>query len=86
MAGETAHFGVKHLVLTGDADAGGFTIHNLNLAGLNLTKASVGLGNVDNTSDLNKPISLATQAALDLKEDEIAAGTTGQFGEEIRHG
>ena len=32
-----------------------------------ITKAMVGLGNVDNTSDLNKPISTATQAALDLK-------------------
>ena len=32
-----------------------------------LTKASISLGNVDNTSDLNKPISTATQAALDLK-------------------
>jgi len=27
----------------------------------------VGLGNVNNTSDLNKPISTATQTALDLK-------------------
>lgn len=34
-----------------------------------VTKAQVGLGNVDNTSDLNKPISTATQAALDLKYD-----------------
>lgn len=32
-----------------------------------LVKADVGLGNVDNTSDANKPISTATQAALDLK-------------------
>ncbi len=30
-----------------------------------LNKASVGLGNVDNTSDLNKPISTAQQTALD---------------------
>jgi hypothetical protein len=30
-----------------------------------VTKAAVGLGNVDNTSDLDKPISTATQAALD---------------------
>lgn len=30
-----------------------------------VTKSQVGLGNVDNTSDLNKPISTATQAALD---------------------
>ena len=37
---------------------------------VNITKANVGLGNVDNTSDLNKPISTATQEALDLKEDK----------------
>ena len=32
------------------------------------TKSSIGLGNVDNTSDAAKPISTATAAALDLKE------------------
>ena len=32
-----------------------------------VTKAQVGLGNADNTSDLNKPISTATQTALDAK-------------------
>jgi hypothetical protein len=32
-------------------------------------RTNLGLGNVDNTSDLSKPISTATQAALDLKED-----------------
>ena len=32
-----------------------------------LVKSDVGLGNVDNTSDANKPISTATQSALDLK-------------------
>ena len=32
-----------------------------------LTKGDVDLGNVDNTSDLNKPISTATQAVLDNK-------------------
>ena len=34
-----------------------------------VTKAQVGLGNVDNTSDANKPISTATQAALDGKSN-----------------
>lgn len=33
----------------------------------NVTATQVGLGNVDNTSDLNKPISTATQAALNDK-------------------
>lgn len=32
-----------------------------------ITKAMVGLGNVDNTSDVSKPISTATQNALNLK-------------------
>lgn len=31
------------------------------------TKTDIGLGNVDNTSDTNKPISTATQTALDGK-------------------
>ena len=30
-----------------------------------LTQSDIGLGNVDNTSDANKPISTATQSALD---------------------
>lgn len=34
-----------------------------------VTKDQVGLGNVDNTSDLDKPISIATQNALNLKLD-----------------
>jgi hypothetical protein len=34
-----------------------------------LTSTDVGLGNVDNTSDANKPVSTATQTALDLKEN-----------------
>jgi hypothetical protein len=36
-----------------------------------LNKADIGLGNVDNTSDANKPISSATQTALDLKVDKV---------------
>lgn len=35
---------------------------------VNITKENIGLGNVDNTSDANKPISIAQQAALDEKE------------------
>lgn len=37
------------------------------------TKAQVGLGNVDNTSDANKPISNATKAALNDKQAKITA-------------
>jgi hypothetical protein len=38
-----------------------------------IVKDSVGLGNVDNTTDLLKPISTATQTALDLKADLTSA-------------
>lgn len=34
---------------------------------MSFTKSDVGLGNVDDTSDANKPVSAATQSALDLK-------------------
>jgi hypothetical protein len=34
-----------------------------------LDKTAVGLSNVDNTSDVNKPVSTATQTALNLKEN-----------------
>lgn len=37
-----------------------------------VTKVQVGLDNVDNTSDLNKPISTATQTALNLKANDSA--------------
>ena len=35
-------------------------------------KNLVGLGNVENTSDLNKPISTATQTALNSKQDKLS--------------
>ena len=38
---------------------------------LALVKADVGLSNVDNTSDADKPVSTATQTALDGKEDSL---------------
>ncbi|MEN9696647.1 MAG: hypothetical protein RLZ56_68, partial [Bacteroidota bacterium] len=65
--------------LTGTADApiiANNAINSAKIANAAITDAKiatgisaskVGLGNVDNTSDLNKPISTATQAALDLK-------------------
>lgn len=43
-----------------------------------ITKTMVGLGSVDNTADVNKPISTATQTALNLKADKsivISAGS-----------
>lgn len=42
-----------------------------------LTKSDIGLGNIDNTSDLNKPISTATQTALNLKAPLASPTFTG---------
>jgi hypothetical protein len=44
---------------------------------LALTKSDVGLGNVDNTSDAGKPVSTATQTALNLKADLASPTFTG---------
>lgn len=41
-----------------------------------VTKTHVGLGNVDNTSDAAKPISTATQTALDFKQAKVRTITT----------
>lgn len=41
-----------------------------------VTKTQVGLGNCDNTADLDKPISTATQTALDGKVDKLTTKPT----------
>ena len=54
-----------------------------------LAKADVGLTNVDNTSDANKPISTATQAALNGKQASLGftpvqqGGATGQGSNKV---
>jgi len=56
------------------------TVENLNILGtgnIDLTKTMVGLGNVDNTSDLNKPVSTDTQTALNLKANKASPTFTG---------
>lgn len=58
--------------------AGGYTINGKKISGNpTLAKGDVGLGNVDNTSDANKPISTATQAALDKKAPLSSPALTG---------
>jgi len=42
-----------------------------------ITKSDVGLSNVDNTTDAGKPVSTATQTALDLKANLAAPTFTG---------
>lgn len=54
------------------------TINSYSLEGVgnvSLAKADVGLSNADNTSDVNKPISTATQAALNSKQSTLVSGT-----------
>ena len=51
---------------------------------ITMDKTDVWLWNVDNTSDLNKPISTATQSALDLKAnsaDLATVATTGSYAD-----
>lgn len=45
------------------------------------TKAMVGLGNVDNTSDANKPVSTAQKTALDKKLDKTLKGAANGLAE-----
>ena len=61
------------MVVDGKADAHIARVDNPH----NVTKTQVGLGNVDNTSDANKPISTATQNALNLKANAANAVLTG---------
>ena len=67
---------------TADNISGILPIENggTNAASVLGAKTNLGLENVDNTSDLNKPISTATQAALDLKEDQVNKSTATTLG------
>lgn len=46
-----------------------------------VTKSQIGLGNVDNTSDANKPVSTAQQAALNLKLNTSLKGAANGLAE-----
>ncbi len=77
----------EDLTTTGDITAGNLAITNWNTAYTHsqlvttnphdVDQSDVGLSNVDNTSDANKPVSTATQTALDLKVDENVDITPG---------
>lgn len=62
-----------------DAPADGKGYARQDAAWAQTTKAMVGLTSADNTADVNKPVSLPQQAALDLKQDSIAPGTLTQY-------
>lgn len=60
-----------------------FKIFNGSVWEVFLDKTDIGLGNVDNTSDLNKPISTTTQTALDLKADKVFVDNALSLQQEI---
>lgn len=65
-----------------NGDLADFAKNSENLSGLTnkpLARQNIGLGNVDNTSDLNKPISTATQAALDGKAPTVHGHTAAEI-------
>ena len=64
----------QEIVTKIDNNTTNLSTHTLNESNPHkVTKAQIGLGNVDNTSDVNKPISTATQTALDLKADNFSS-------------
>jgi hypothetical protein len=77
----TADLATKSYADTAEADAitaaGTAADTKISTAVAALTKSSVGLANVDNTSDANKPVSTATQTALDAKASLAGATFTG---------
>lgn len=72
--------GNRHVPATGTGNNGKFLKAGATAASEaweNVTKADVGLGNVDNTSDAGKPVSSATQSALDAKAPLASPALTG---------
>lgn len=64
--------------VTGLAEASDLTAHTANTSNPHsVTKAQVGLGNVDNTSDVNKPVSTAQAAADATKVNKAGDTMTG---------
>lgn len=60
---------------TGGGGVAGVSSVNGETGDVLLTKSSVGLGNVDNTSDANKPVSTAQQAAIDAVQASVPTST-----------
>ncbi len=66
----SAHADIR-TALSGKAEQTALTAHTSRTDNPHaVTKAQVGLGNVNNTADADKPVSTAVQAALDLKADK----------------
>ena len=69
---------IKNLLGTGKISVSPDTNNQTaNIGLLPLTRADVGLSNVNNTADDQKPISTATQTALDNKQDKLIFDAPG---------
>ena len=64
---ETGLYSAKHYAIEASNNTSKVTSINGMIGDVVLSKSDVGLWSVDNTSDINKPISNDTQTALDLK-------------------
>ena len=78
---KATHHGAKARTVTGNATNVTGTVAIVN-GGTGATtniiaRSNLGLGNIDNTSDANKPVSTAQQAALDLKANLNSPTFTG---------
>lgn len=62
----------------GSGGASGVSSVNTRSGAVTLSKSDVGLANADNTSDVNKPVSTATQTALDAKAATSHTHTANQ--------
>jgi phage-related tail fiber protein len=71
---------VQGVVNTSVADLGNI-VHTVNgeYGDVNITKTSIGLNHIDNTADINKPVSAAVAAELALKETPTNKGTAGGY-------
>ena len=80
----TGKYSAKHWAAKAQASAGLQTLTGTGVDNtdphnpvISITKSTISLGNVDNTSDANKPISTATQSALDAKAPLASPTFTG---------
>lgn len=62
-------------VVRDQVSVSGVSSVNTRTGAVTLTSADVGLGNVDNTSDANKPVSTAQATAIGLKQNTLVSGT-----------
>lgn len=65
---------------TGGGGGGAVDSVNAKTGVVVLTKSDIGLSNADNTSDANKPVSTATQTALNLKANTSSLATVATSG------